>query len=143
MIDYLELYRQSGADALWEAVVRLAQPLPTAKAGRESMEPEHLGGKGRNISQFEQMEGYSPKVEDRDRLTREAEYRAEKIWAGNEQVRDAGNMGREFGPMAERADMKKGGSRPERPVWEMGQAEQLDRIFQRDSRRYDGGFFLY
>ena len=29
------------------------------------------------------------------------------------------------------------------PAAEREQARNLDRIFQRDSRRYDGGFFLY
>ena len=143
MIDYLELYRESGTDALWKAVARLAQSLPVSKAGRESMEPEHPDGKGRKISQFEQMEGYSSHATDRERLRYEAEYRAGKIWAGNERIRDTGDMTREFRPMADREDMKNAGSHPGQPMWEMGQAEQLDRIFQRDSRRYDGGFFLY
>ena len=34
-------------------------------------------------------------------------------------------------------------ARGQDPAAEREQARNLDRIFQRDSRRYDGGFFLY
>ena len=145
MIDYLELYHRE-EDALWEAVRRLSEPLLHATANQENRE----GGDWESSSADRGMAALSDQME-RHRilgesikwLPRESEYQREKGRSEYERIRSIRDEEMNFGPVIESEDMKRGRSYTKQAFWGMGEAEQLDRIFRRDSRRYDGGFFLY
>lgn len=157
MIDYLELFRREENDALWDAVRRLSEPLFETKMGsgrQKGAALEHPAGEGGAAALSDQMARQNLLRDRVEWLGRESEKRVAEGWTKNERMRSGPGGGKSPGRAAEA-----GGQSPDRAAeaggtngqpgrtreasWEMTQAEQLDRVFRRDSRRYDGGFFLY
>ena len=139
MIDYLE--QESGqADALEEQRRRLAAALTSAAAAGES-------GGGADPSGVEEtarteLDGGPWEAAKSERLpAEEAQTAEETLPLLEETVRLERALDSARG---ERAELFAAGARgAQDPAAEREQARNLDRIFQRDSRRYDGGFSLY
>ena len=145
MIDYLELYRQE-ADALWDAVRRLSDPLLGTKTGPERRDGGELvrPSEGDETASLpDQMDRHTRLGKIMDWLAPESEHWMERNRAGTGRIRGIWNGDGRLEPAAEAGEMRGSSGRTDENTWGMGQAEQLDRLFRRDSRRYDGGFFLY
>ena len=126
MTDILEELAEQSADELWEAVRRGGLPAPPA---------DKRGGVGEESAVLPlsaalgELERQSAAL---TRMTREETgrdlRRTHTGWSvGEEQSRWSGGAH----------------LRPEAGETPMAGAERLDRLFRRDGRRYDGGFFLY
>ena len=125
MTDILEELAEQSADELWEAVRRGGLPAPPA---------DKRGGVGEEIAVLPlaaalgELERQSAAL---TRLTREESGRDLRRTHSDRSVEEQSRWS--------------GGAllRPEVGENAAAGAERLDRIFRRDSRRYDGGFFLY
>lgn len=157
MTDYLEPRQGENEDALWEAVRRLEERTGTAgentfgPAGettdlsRREEEPETADlERGETerllLPLLEEMEALDRVLEGRE-TERETESGRGGSLMGTDQYR-SGNADWEGTPQGA-AEARSNGGRAS--VWNDDplQAERLDQVFRRDSRRYDGGFFLY
>lgn len=169
MIDYLE--RESGqADALEEQRRRLAAALTSAAAGERGGGADPSGveetakSELRPAEEVQTAEGTLPLLEETVRLERAldsargeraelfaARARWESRQAGKAGVFSWGQLeagsGRNASAFLDGMVPETGRtgafSSAQDPAAEREQARNLDRIFQRDSRRYDGGFSLY
>lgn len=154
MIDYLE--EQGGAEALLEEERLLDTVLAgMTEVGRSAEEQDGSEGSGTVVRAVEQepLSGKgSALLDEITRLERAGViHSSEDFWGENRKtdgtegrpglVRQGVGAGLEPEPGA--GGRFAPGQRQE--LWgESGlKAEQIDRIFRRDSRRYDGGFFLY
>lgn len=170
MTDYLEPREGEDEDALWEAVQRLEQFGRTedvadgprgeetgpSAAPAEAEPPEQSSQEEEYLSMLllEELEALDRALEGWGQL-REAESPASRE-NGEEAERGRSNFDRNLGGaqrgtvpwgelLPDAGETRRGSGEAENTAWtdEVLQAEGLDRVFRRDSRRYDGGFFLY
>ena len=172
MIDYLE-QESGQADALEEQRRRLAAALTSAAAagesggvagpsGAEKMARSDLdGGPGKTAEseplpaeEDQTAEETLPLLEETARLDRVLDSaqgeRADLLAAkargetwGQPGVGNGRNAPAFWDGTIPETGRTEAFARGQDPAAEREQARNLDRIFQRDSRRYDGGFFLY
>ena len=150
MTDYLEIQEDEDALDLWEAARRLDDVLARLTAGdAEVRQMEAADAQNEETDEKTLQSGDEdsvggggaaalPLLEEASR----GRTSAEGGLTGYGRGRDASSKG----PWTERAGPAVGSAAFERENTRMEddiQAERLDRIFRRDSRRYDGGFFLY
>lgn len=173
MRDYLEELMEAGVEALWEADRRLTAALsvmgtvrkpsrpgdPEADSGKEGVAagPTWPEGPAALFMTMEDVleEGKNPLplMEQAAALERAVQSAAQQegMNPGRQPVADSmPGGGRRTasgnGPWAELpspAGVRTAFEREGIHVEDTDRAERLDRIFRRDSRRYDGGFFLY
>lgn len=140
MTDYLELAEQENADALWEAT-RDVTLLPARRNERDTSEPEMGEVIPENLPLLEELQQAQLQLQDSRMERRGAvpgnEFAPEAVrWNGTAPVWDGATQADELAGMPVHGTLQ---SQGEDLVW----AQRIDRVFQRDSRRYDGGFFLY
>ncbi|MCF2661477.1 hypothetical protein [Pseudoflavonifractor phocaeensis] len=170
MTDYLEPREGEDEDALWEAVRQLEQfsrkedaadgprgeETGPSAAPEEAEPPEQSGQEEEYLSMplLEELEALDRALEGWGQL-REEEPPA--LWENGEEAesgrsnfdRNLGGAQRGTVPWGEllpdAGETRRGSGEAGSTAWtdEVLQAEGLDRVFRRDSRRYDGGFFLY
>ena len=169
MTDYLEPQQGENENALWEAVRRLEERTGTTgkKVSGPAEETAGLSSREEESETTDRERGEAeslllPLLEEMETLDRVLEGRETleraQTAAGRETASEAG---RGRGGFLMGTDPYRGGSgswvelpqgaseaRPKgesTAVWtdDPLQAERLDQVFRRDSRRYDGGFFLY
>ena len=149
MTDYLE-FQEEGVDALWEAARRLDDVLTGAEERKPSRAREADGtesASGLADIPIATGEGLLPL------RTAAAELDGVAARAGMLRIGgDAAAAGQGYQNMRElsapwddgvRSRIASASVDPMSWGTESGQAERLDLLFRRDSRRYDGGFFLY
>ena len=162
MTDYLEFQTEEGVDALWEAARRLDNVLtqleePGVRASRAAGGPTNPGersaGSGAQaeepplalLAAVRELDGAVARSETAPVLGGTGAAREGKApWDMTAERRLSSGLSIDSpeGPAA--AGMAAGVSvSPMSWGAENGQAERLDLLFRRDSRRYDGGFFLY
>ena len=157
MTDYLEPRQGENEDALWEAVRRLNALLRNTGGGPGGAEERAELSSGEKPGEGELL--LMPLLEEMTAADRALSGEPAKETA----VRESGNGTDRSGnsPLSS-PDGDRGGSIPRSGLLSAGgeaerrfngreaawpeealQAERLDQVFRRDSRRYDGGFFLY
>ena len=146
MIDYLELYSQEEADALWEAMHRVKDVSIKRFLEQESLR----GGGGENPNEYNEsmplanaIVRYEHLGTNLVELSRKTEGYREKAQAESIRALRGVERGQSLEHTAGMERMQVNHTWENKKSREIGRVEQLDRIFRRDSRRYDGGFFLY
>ena len=155
MTDYLEFQEKEDALDLWEAARRLDDVLArlTVEDDRKTVrsgEEEHTGGLleeterlDRALNRIQTLERENHPSAPAEELTA-WEREAVRGWlSGTSPAVPAFVREEPLNGPAGRIPM--GGASVSPMDWgtETVQAERLDLLFRRDSRRYDGGFFLY
>ena len=170
MTDYLEPREGEDEDALWEAVQRLERfsrkedavdGLPGEETGQAAdpagTEYPEQGGQEeeyRSVPLLEELEALDRALEGWEQLRGAAPPASREN--GEEAERGRSNFYRNLGGaqrgtvpwgelLPDAGETRRGTGGAGSAAWtdEVLQAEGLDRVFRRDSRRYDGGFFLY
>ena len=125
MTDILEELAEQSADELWEAVRRGGLPAPPA---------DKRGGVGEEIAVLPLAAALGELERQSAALTRLAREETGRDLRRAHSDRSVEEQSRWSGGALLRPEVGENAA---------AGAERLDRIFRRDSRRYDGGFFLY
>lgn len=151
MIDYLEWKQEEEDDALWEAVRQLTERPAMAAEKGANLDRQVRAGEGENENIQKEYLPLEMAVELGERLALRVAELGGMAWpaAGEKNRSEDGvfsglGMKQRYGETLSENRVSMGRSKRESvALSEVGQAEQLDRVFRRDGRRYDSGFFLY
>lgn len=133
MTDYLE--QQAEETALWEAIRRSLDPAATEQPENRKRQPGE-GQPEANPSRLPLLDGVLT-LERRAHTARESALWQERNGNGAQGLPEISDGRGEAFPWPVNSPGAGFGED------ETSRAEQMDRVFRRDSRRYDGGFFLY